>query len=94
MQVFATIIPIFAVAIKIIALPLVGLVLFMSFGVETAELLPGLILLATPTATVAYVMAQEMEGDEAFVAAAISVSTLASAVTYIAWLLAVGTTAS
>jgi len=79
-----------SVAIKIIALPLVGLAFFMIFGLKTAEFLPGLILLATPTATVAYVMAKEMHGDDEFAVAAISTSTLASALTYLFWLMAVG----
>jgi predicted permease len=79
-----------SVAIKIIALPLVGLALFMSFGLKMAEFLPGLILLATPTATVAYVMAKEMHADDEFAGAAISTSTLASALTYLIWLMAVG----
>jgi predicted permease len=80
-----------SVAIKIIALPLVGLALFAFCGVSSAEYLPGLILLATPTATVAYVMAREMHGDDEFAVAAISTSTLASALTYLVWLMAVGT---
>ena len=39
-------------------------------------------LLASPTATVSYVMAREMEGDADFAVAAISVNTLLSAVTF------------
>jgi len=79
-----------SVAIKIVALPLAGLALFAFFGVSSAEYLPGLILLATPTATVAYVMAREMHGDDEFAVAAISTSTLMSALTYLVWLMAVG----
>ena len=79
-----------SVAIKIIALPLAGLAFFILFGQNPVDFLPGLILLATPTATVAYVMAREMHGDDEFAAAAISTSTLASALTYLIWLLAVG----
>jgi len=79
-----------AVAIKIVALPLAGLAFFILFGQKPVDFLPGLILLATPTATVAYVMAREMHGDDEFAAAAISTSTLASALTYLIWLLAVG----
>ena len=79
-----------AVLIKIIALPLVGLTFFLLFGLKAADFLPGLILLATPTATVAYVMAREMHGDDEFAVAAISTSTLTSALTYLVWLLAVG----
>jgi hypothetical protein len=79
-----------SVAIKIIALPLAGLAFFLLFGQKAADFLPGLILLATPTATVAYVMAREMHGDDQFAVAAISTSTLASALTYLVWLMAVG----
>ena len=79
-----------AVTIKIVALPLAGLAFFLLFGLTPAQFLPGLILLATPTATVAYVMARELSGDEEFAGAAISASTLASALTYIVWLTAVG----
>jgi predicted permease len=48
--------------------------------------LPALILLASPTATIAYVMAREMKGDVDFVIAAISTSTLLSAGTYLFWM--------
>ena len=79
-----------AVIIKIVVLPLLGLILFMFFNVRTTDFLPGLILLATPTATVAYVMSKEMHGDEAFAVAAISTSTIFSAVSYLIWLTVVG----
>jgi predicted permease len=79
-----------SVIIKIIALPVMGLTFFMLIKVNTADYLPGLILLATPTATVAYVMSKEMHGDEEFAVAAISTSTISSAVTYLIWLTLVG----
>jgi predicted permease len=79
-----------AVFIKIGALPVVGLVLYSLAGLKTADYLPGLILLATPTATVTYVMAKEMHGDAEFAVAAISTSTICSIVTYLIWLTAVG----
>lgn len=78
-----------SVVVKIIALPLVGLALFLSFGLKIEDFLPGLILLATPTATVSYVMAKEMHADDEFAGAAISASTLASSLTYLIWLMAV-----
>lgn len=81
-----------AVVFKIIALPVLGLILFTMLNVSSADFLPGLILLATPTATVAYVMSKEMHGDEDFAVAAISTSTILSAVTYLIWLTAVGHT--
>ena len=79
-----------AVVYKIIALPLMGLILFSFFKITPADFLPGLILLATPTATVAYVMSKEMHGDEAFAVAAISTSTVFSAASYLVWLTLVG----
>ena len=80
-----------SVIIKIIALPVLGLAVFMFLKVSAVDYLPGLILLATPTATVAYVMSKEMHGDEEFAVAAISTSTIFSAATYFIWLTLVGT---
>lgn len=74
------------VVMKLVSLPLLGIILFLIMGLNQDDYLPALILLATPTATVAYVMAGEMGGDSEFAAAAISTSTLASAVTYLLWL--------
>ena len=79
-----------AVAIKIVLLPLSGLAIFSILGVPAEQYVSGLILLATPTATVAYVMAKEMQGDAEFAVAAISTSTIVSAFTYLIWLAVVG----
>jgi predicted permease len=79
-----------AVAIKTILLPCTGFVAFTLLGVPTEQYLPGMILLATPTATVAYVMARQMHGDDQFAVAAISTSTIVSAFTYLIWLNLVG----
>jgi predicted permease len=75
-----------SVAIKVLVLPVTGLILFLMLDVRGEEYLPGLILLATPTATVAYVIAKEMHGDDQFAVAAISTSTIVSAFTYMIWL--------
>jgi malate permease and related proteins len=75
-----------AVGIKLLLLPAAGMILFHRLGVPAADYLPGLILLATPTATVAYVMAREMNGDPDFAVATISASTLLSAGTLFLWL--------
>jgi malate permease and related proteins len=45
-------------------------------------ILPGIILLASPPATVTYVMALELGGDMELAASSISVLTLASALSY------------
>jgi predicted permease len=72
--------------LKLILLPALGLTFFYFLGFERVEYLPALILLASPTATVSYVMASEMAGDANLASAAISVTTLVSAVTFILWL--------
>ena len=75
-----------ACLLKLVVMPAVGLGLFLLWGVSTQDFLPGLILLATPTATVAYVLARQMKGDADFAVVAISLSTLLSALTYTGWL--------
>jgi len=72
--------------IKLVLLPGLGFLLFSLSGLVPVDYLPGLILLASPTATVTYVMAKEMNGDTDFAVAAISTSTLMSAVTFTVWL--------
>jgi len=71
---------------KLIILPGLGLFLFRIFNVSQDLVLPALILLAAPTATIASVMAKEMNGDIEFAGAAVSLNTLLSAFTYTWWL--------
>jgi predicted permease len=75
-----------ASGLKLLVLPGIGWLLFRIIGIAPSEFLPALILLASPTATVSFVMAKEMQGDADLAAAVISASTLASAMTYILWL--------
>ncbi len=79
-----------AVFIKLVVLPLIGVLLFRGFGISATQYLPALILLASPTATVTYVMAREMHGDPEFAVATISAGTLLSAVTFSLWLMLAG----
>ena len=72
--------------LKLLLLPATGLILFHFLDLQRIEYLPALILLASPTATVSYVMASEMAGDADMATAAISVTTLVSAVTFTLWL--------
>ena len=72
--------------LKLLILPATGLILFHLLKLDRIEYLPALILLASPTATVSYVMASEMAGDPDMATASISVTTLVSAVTFILWL--------
>lgn len=72
--------------VKLLAMPGLGVFFFRHLGIDGAQCLPGLILLASPVATLAFVMAGEMDGDPDFAVAAISVSTLLSAVTLSLWM--------
>jgi predicted permease len=75
-----------SVTAKLGLLPATGLGLYVLAGVPAQDYLPALILLAAPTATVCYVMARELHGDSEFAVIAISLGTLASAVTFSIWL--------
>ena len=72
--------------IKLFLLPGLGYLAFRALGFPPAEYLPGLILLASPTATISYVMAKEMKGDPDLAVMTISTSTLLSSLTYTFWL--------
>jgi predicted permease len=72
--------------LKLLLLPATGLILFHLLDLHRIEYLPALILLASPSATISYVMASEMAGDTDMATAAISITTLVSAVTFTLWL--------
>ncbi len=69
-------------AMKLFALPITGYFLMLFFQVPEHLVLPGVILLASPPATVSYVMATELGGDPELAATSVSVFTLASAISY------------
>ena len=71
--------------IKLLILPAIGLLIYRFLELDASEYLPGLVLLCCPTATIAYLMAKEMDGDIDYVSAAISTTTLFSAVTFTFW---------
>lgn len=71
---------------KLLLLPAIGIGLFRLAGQAPVDCLPAIILLASPTATIAYVMAREMGADSNFAVAAISAATLFSAATFVFWL--------
>jgi len=80
----------FSTTLKLLVLPFTGYMLFRFLGVGTAQSLTAVILLASPSATVSYVMAAEMGGDTDMAASAVTISTAASIVTYTLWIAVVG----
>jgi predicted permease len=75
---------------KLILLPMAGLLVFRLLGVGPAQAVTGIILLASPSATVTYVMASEMGGEPDLAAAAVTASTVISIFTYTLWLAIMG----
>jgi malate permease and related proteins len=77
----------FSCALKLLLLPGAGLLMFTISGEAPSDYLPCLILLASPTATLVYVMALETKNDIEFAVATISMSTLLSGVTFAFWIM-------
>ncbi|MFZ5569572.1 MAG: AEC family transporter [Thermodesulfobacteriota bacterium] len=73
-------------AVKLLLLPGLAYAAFRFLEIPGRDFLPAIILLASPTATVTYVMAREMGGDPDFAVGAVSAGTLLSAVTFSFWL--------
>lgn len=73
--------------LKLFLMPALGFTLFRYWDFSAEECLPGLIVLASPTATVVYVLAKEFKGDPGLAVAAISTSTLISAFSMSLWLI-------
>ncbi len=71
---------------KLVLLPAISMVFYTLWNIPASLYTPALILLASPSATVSYVMAQEMKGDAEFAVATISSSTLFSFISYTCWL--------
>jgi predicted permease len=77
---------IFTAMLKLVILPGIGYMLYRFYALPPESSLPGVILLASPTATTNYVMAREMGGDSDLAVANISLNTLLSALTFTLWL--------
>jgi predicted permease len=80
----------FSTAFKLLLLPLTGFLVFRALGVFPTQAETAVILLASPSATVTYVMATEMGGDPDLAATAVTVSTVCSIVTYTLWIAVMG----
>lgn len=75
---------------KLLLLPLTGFLLFRVLGVGPTPAETAIILLASPSATVTYVMASEMGGEPDLAAAAVTISTVISIATYTLWIAVTG----
>ena len=80
----------FSTVLKLLLLPLAGLIIFRVLGVSSTQAVTAVILLASPSATVTYVMASEMGGKPDLAAAAVTISTISSIVTYTLWIAVMG----
>jgi predicted permease len=75
-----------ATMIKVVLLPLVTAILLISLGVSGRDLGIGVIFAGTPTATAAFIMAQQLKSDAELSGSIIMLSTLCSLFTYTAGL--------
>lgn len=71
-----------AASIKIVWLPLLTAAILILMDVGEVELAVGILLAGTPTATAAFIMAHQLDGDAELSSAIIMLSTLCSIVTY------------
>lgn len=71
-----------AAAVKLVWMPLITAGILLVLGIRGRELAIGVIFAGTPTATVAYIMAQQMRGDAELSGSIIMLSTLLSLITY------------
>jgi malate permease and related proteins len=71
--------------LKLMVLPLLPFLYGKFYALPLRDLLPGIILLATPTAITAYVLAKEMGGDPDLASSAITLSTLMSPLAFVFW---------
>jgi predicted permease len=71
-----------AVVFKLIGLPMLATALLLVLDVHGRDLAIGILFAGTPTATVAYIMAQQMKGDAELSGTIIMLSTLLSIMTY------------
>lgn len=76
-----------ATLIKIVWLPLLSACILLPLGISGRELAIGVIFATTPTATAAYIMAQQMRGDAELSGSIIMLTTLLSVIPYTAALM-------
>lgn len=75
-----------AALLKVVALPGLAILFCRLFSIDVRDALPAIILLATPTAITAYIMARELGGDAEVASGAVTLTTLVSPVSYFLWM--------
>jgi malonate transporter len=73
-------------AVKLVIMPLIVYGLSMSLGLDPLYTIAAVICAAVPTAKTAYILAGEYRCEEMMVASTVSMTTLASVITLMAWL--------
>jgi hypothetical protein len=76
--------------IKLLVLPGLAILFLKAFKLPLKEASTSLILLATPVATLAYIMAEQLGGDGDLASNAVTLSTVLSLFTYMAWAVFLG----
>lgn len=76
--------------LKCFLLPGIALVFYRMCTPIISHALPAIVLLATPTAITAYIMARQMDGDADLASGAITLSTLVSPAVYLFWIMILG----
>jgi malate permease and related proteins len=71
-----------ATSIKLVGMPFLAALVLIPLGVRGQDLVIGVLFTGTPTATAAYIMAQQMKGDAELSGSIIMLSTLLSVLTY------------
>ena len=70
---------------KLMALPFLSFLFCYFYAIPPRDALPGIILLATPTATTSFILANELGGDTELASGVITLSTLLSPFAFIFW---------
>jgi malate permease and related proteins len=80
----------FASLIKLLVLPGLAILFLKTFRLPPNEASTSIILLATPVATLAYIMAEQLGGDGELASYAVTLSTVLSLFTYMGWAAVLG----
>ncbi|MDJ0622906.1 MAG: AEC family transporter [Desulfocapsaceae bacterium] len=76
---------------KLLIMPIIGALILYLLGVRGEDLVIGILLAGTPTATAAYILSQQMRGDAELAGTIIMLTTLLSILSYSLLLLAIKT---